>query len=50
MKALVILMSFAMLLATGYTSAVALTSGRPSAVLTKKQCKAVWKQAVPSGK
>ena len=26
-----------------------MTSGRPSAVLTREQCKAVWKTAVPSG-
>jgi hypothetical protein len=27
-----------------------MTSGRPSAVLTKQQCKAVWKAAVPHGR
>jgi hypothetical protein len=50
MKALVILMSFAVLLATGYASAATMTSGRPSAVLTKQQCKTVWNAAVPSGR
>jgi hypothetical protein len=40
----------ALLLATGYASAATMTSGRPSAVLTKSQCKAVWKEAVPSGR
>jgi hypothetical protein len=37
------------MLGVGYASAATMTSGRPSAVLTKKQCKAVWKMAVPSG-
>jgi hypothetical protein len=48
MKALAILMGFAILLGAGYASAA--TSGRPSAVLTKKQCKTVWKAAVPDGR
>jgi hypothetical protein len=50
MKAMAVFMSFAVLLGTGYASAATMTSGRPSAVLTKKQCKAVWKVAVPSGR
>ncbi len=50
MKAPAILMSFAVLLATGYASAATMTSGRPSAVLTKQQCKTVWNAAVPSGR
>ena len=49
MRMLVILTSLAVLLGAGYASAATMTSGRPSAVLTKKQCKAVWKLAVPSG-
>ena len=48
MKSMAFLMSFAMLLATGYASAA--TSGRPSAVLTKQQCKTVWKAAAPDGR
>ena len=50
MKVPAILMSFAVLLATGYASAATMTSGRPSAVLTKEQCKTVWHAAVPSGR
>jgi hypothetical protein len=50
MRTLVILTSVAVLLGTGYATAATMTSGRPSAVLTKKQCKAVWKQAVPEGR
>lgn len=34
---------------TGYASAASMTSGRPSAVLTRAQCKDVWKRAVPEG-
>lgn len=49
MKAPTILMSFALLFATGYAYANTMTSGRPSAVLTKEQCKTVWHAAVPSG-
>lgn len=50
MKTLVLMTSLAVLLGTGYATAATMTSGRPSAVLTKKQCKAVWKQAVPQGR
>lgn len=50
MKAMAILIGFAMLLGAGYASAATMSSGRPSAVLTKKQCKTVWKAAVPSGR
>lgn len=50
MKALIILIGAATLLGAGYASAATMTSGRPSAVLTKKQCKTVWKAAVPSGR
>jgi len=49
MRTLVIVMSLAVLLGAGYASAATMTSGRPSAVLTRKQCMAVWKLAVPSG-
>ncbi len=50
MRSLVIFGSLAVLLGTGYATAATMTSGRPSAVLTKKQCKAVWKEAVPQGR
>ncbi len=50
MRTLAMVMSVTLLLAAGYASAATMTSGRPSAVLTKKQCKAVWKAAVPSGR
>jgi hypothetical protein len=49
-KTVLILTGVALLLATGYASARTMTSGRPSAVLTKSQCKAVWKEGVPSGR
>ena len=49
MKTPAILMSFALLFATGYAYAGTMTSGRPSAVLTREQCKTVWHAAVPSG-
>jgi hypothetical protein len=49
MRMLAILASLVALLCAGYASAATMTSGRPTAVLSKKQCKAVWKQAVPSG-
>ena len=49
MTRLFVLASLALLLVGGYASAATMTSGRPSAVLTKKQCKAVWKLAVPHG-
>jgi len=48
MKTPAILMSFALLFATGYAYAGTMTSGRPSAVLTREQCKTVWHAAVPS--
>jgi hypothetical protein len=50
MRTLVILASLAVLLGAGYASAQTMTSGRPSAVLNKQQCKSVWKAAVPSGR
>jgi hypothetical protein len=50
MKALAILIGVAIVLGAGYASAATMTSGRPSAVLTKKQCKTVWNAAVPSGR
>jgi hypothetical protein len=50
MKTLAILTGAVALLVTGYASAATMTSGRPSAILTSKQCKAVWKQAVPQGR
>lgn len=40
--------SLALLLTTGYALA-AMTSGRPSAVLTPEQCDKVWSKAVPKG-
>jgi hypothetical protein len=49
MRILAIVTSVAVLLGAGYASAATMTSGRPSAVLTRAQCKAVWKVAVPSG-
>jgi len=49
LKTLVIFTSLVVMLGAGYASAATMTSGRPTAVLTKKQCKAVWKQAVASG-
>ena len=50
MKAPALLMSLALLFAAGYAHAATMTSGRPSAVLTKEQCKTVWHAAVPSGR
>ena len=50
MKSLAILVGMAVLLVTGYASAATMTSGRPSAVLTREQCKAVWHMAVPTGR
>jgi hypothetical protein len=50
MTRLVALTTLALVLAAGYASAAAMTSGRPAAVLTKSQCKTVWKAAVPSGR
>jgi hypothetical protein len=50
MKAPAILIGVAIVLGAGYASAATMTSGRPSAVLTKKQCKTVWNAAVPSGR
>jgi hypothetical protein len=49
MTRLFIFASLGLLLVGGYASAATMTSGRPSAVLTKKQCKTVWKRAVPHG-
>jgi hypothetical protein len=49
MKAPAILMTFALLFATGAAHAATMTSGRPSAVLTREQCKAVWHTASPNG-
>ena len=40
-----IVLSLAALLVAGYASAATMTSGRPSAVLNKKDCRAVWKVA-----
>lgn len=50
MKTLAILAGMAVLLFTGYASAATMTSGRPSAVLTRDQCMAVWHMAVPTGR
>jgi hypothetical protein len=51
MKTIAIVAGLAVVLMAGYASAKnTMTSGRPSAVLTKKQCKAVWKEAVPQGR
>lgn len=50
MTRLVALTTLALVLTAGYASAATMTSGRPAAVLTKSQCKAVWKAAVPSGR
>lgn len=50
MKTLVILSGVAVLITTGYASAATMSSGRPSAVLSRDDCKAVWKAAVPSGR
>jgi hypothetical protein len=50
MKALALVIGCAVVIGAGYASAATMSSGRPSAVLTKKQCKTVWKAAVPSGK
>ena len=49
MKVFAILFGLAALLATGYASAATMTSGRPSAVLSKKDCRAVWKVAKGGG-
>lgn len=45
MKVFAILFGVTALLVTGYASAATMTSGRPSAVLNKKDCRAVWKVA-----
>jgi hypothetical protein len=45
MKAFATLLGLAAVLAAGYASAATMTSGRPSAVLNKKDCRAVWKVA-----
>jgi hypothetical protein len=49
-KTVVILAGMAALLVASDASAQTMTSGRPSAVLNREQCKAVWKMAVPSGR
>lgn len=46
---LLILTSTALLFASSCAWAGTMTSGRPSAVLTKSQCRSVWKQASPHG-
>ena len=45
------LTSLAFLLTAGYAAAQqnTMTAGRPSAVLTRDQCNAIWSKAVPSG-
>ncbi|GFO81398.1 hypothetical protein [Methyloceanibacter sp.] len=50
MKTFAILFGLALLITTGYASAATMSSGRPSAILNSKDCKAVWKAAVPSGR
>lgn len=51
MTRLVVVLSTLILFVAGpCASAATMTSGRPSAVLSKKQCKAVWRLAVPSGR
>jgi hypothetical protein len=50
MRILAILISATVLLGAGYAAAATMTSGRPSAVLTRAQCNQVWKLAVPSGR
>jgi hypothetical protein len=49
-KIVVALNGSAALLVAGQAMAHTMTSGRPSAVLTKSQCRAVWHEAVPSGR
>lgn len=44
-KTVAIGFGLAALLVTGYASAATMSSGRPSAVLSKKDCKVVWKAA-----
>ncbi len=50
MTKMVMLTCVMLLLAISCASARTMTSGRPSAVLSKHQCKQVWKQAVHSGR
>ncbi|MGH6735464.1 MAG: EF-hand domain-containing protein [Methyloceanibacter sp.] len=50
MRTFAILTGLALLVVSGYASAATMTSGRPSAVLDKKQCKTVWHAAVPDGR
>lgn len=50
MRSLAILTGAAALLVTGYATAATMTSGRPSAVLNREQCKTVWHMAVPEGR
>ena len=50
MRSLAILTGATVLLVTGYASAATMTSGRPSAVLDREQCRQVWHMAVPEGR
>jgi hypothetical protein len=50
MTKLFVLAGVALLLVSGTATAATMTSGRPSAVLTKEQCKTVWHAAVPDGR
>jgi hypothetical protein len=50
MSKLFVLAGVALLLVSGTATAATMSSGRPSAVLTKKQCKTVWNAAVPDGR
>jgi len=50
MKTLSALFGLAVLLVSGTASAATMSAGRPSAVLSSKDCNAVWKAAVPSGR
>jgi hypothetical protein len=50
MRSLAILTGAAVLLDTDYATAATMTSGRPSAVLDREQCRAVWHLAVPEGR
>ncbi len=50
MTKLFVFASLAVLLVSGTATAATMTSGRPSAVLTKEQCRTVWKAAVPQGR
>ena len=50
MRSLAILTGAAVLLDTDYATAATMTSGRPSAVLDREQCRQVWHMAVPEGR